>query len=437
MPPSRTRRRWARLVTAVPLSFVALSGAACREGATDIAVGQSHVCAHRSGGEVVCWGGDRSFDSNASGLQGHLPAFGATLQEATRLSAAGGCTCAVLGSGRVACWSGGGRWCVDRGLFDRPPNREAPYGLVSGLNDARDVTVGQSHACALQASGHVFCWGEQSRGQLGTETDRDRTASVRVPGIEKAVSVAAGRLGTCAALEDGRLLCWGAPQGADESDQCASPSCSPRPRAASVSSMCREDCPDMPDPSVREVAGISEAVEAVAGQRHTCVRRRDGSVACFGDNGLGQLGNGSKRRSATPVAVADMSDAVELAAGADHTCARRQDGTVRCWGAGECGQLGHGGIGARDTPIEVLGLEGVVQIAAGGALTCARHEDGRVSCWGRNRSGELGMPSMQDEPRPVEAEAVWRVHMPGGRRINVGRGCYVTCSMGGATPGRE
>jgi alpha-tubulin suppressor-like RCC1 family protein len=83
---------------------------------------------------------------------------------------------------------------------------------------------------------------------------------------------------------------------------------------------------------------------------------------------------------------------VPLELGYGHVCALRTDGTVACWGENGLGQLG---VGAEPpvsiTPITVPGLASIVELAAGGSATCARRSDGEVLCWGGNLPGDGSM----------------------------------------------
>jgi alpha-tubulin suppressor-like RCC1 family protein len=54
--------------------------------------------------------------------------------------------------------------------------------------------------------------------------------------------------------------------------------------------------------------GITNAAQIDAGFTHSCIVRGDGSVACFGSNVFGELGNGSTLATggAGPVAVVGL-----------------------------------------------------------------------------------------------------------------------------------
>lgn len=78
-----------------------------------------------------------------------------------------------------------------------------PLGL-----ELRDP-VGGGHTCALLATGAVFCWGANDRGQLGDGTTEDRARPVRVVDLPPAVGLEAGGEHTCALTEDAAIHCWG------------------------------------------------------------------------------------------------------------------------------------------------------------------------------------------------------------------------------------
>lgn len=136
-----------------------------------------------------------------------------------------------------------------------------------------NVTVGRGHACALMATGYVWCWGRNDRGQLGYAASTDPSEPRPVPGISTAVQVVAGDLHTCARLTDGTVRCWGA----NGSGQLGN--------ASTVDS----------STPVRAI-GLAGVTDLTAGRAHTCAVAA-GSVSCWGSNGFGQLGLGSVREA--------------------------------------------------------------------------------------------------------------------------------------------
>jgi alpha-tubulin suppressor-like RCC1 family protein len=144
-----------------------------------------------------------------------------------------------------------------------------------------------------------------------------------------------------------------------------------------------------------------EAHPLAAGHLHTCLLEPLGSVACWGSNEFGQLGNGSDANMASPVVVDDLSDAVALGAGHRHQCALRVTGKVVCWGDGLSGQLGHGQLTGSSTPVEVEGLHDAVSVNANVLATCALRRTGEVACWGSGAFGGLGNGSLASSATPV------------------------------------
>jgi Regulator of chromosome condensation (RCC1) repeat len=143
------------------------------------------------------------------------------------------------------------------------------------------------------------------------------------------------------------------------------------------------------------------------GDGHGCALKRDGTMACWGRNDHGQLGNGTTNAAAAAVPVVDdhgmpVAGVTAITAGAAHTCALKGDRTVVCWGDDSAGQLGRGGSAAVNvTPLPV-GLNSVVAMAAGGRHTCAALTNGAVWCWGANDAGQLGSAPSAGASMPVE-----------------------------------
>ena len=122
-----------------------------------------------------------------------------------------------------------------------------------------------------------------------------------------------------------------------------------------------------PTPTPRPTTPASSFVSVSAGGSYTCGVRSDGSVACWGENGLG---------AATP----PVGSFVSVSGGQWHTCGVRSDGSVACWGWDESGQ---------STPP----AGPFDSISVGGDHTCGLRSNGSVACWGENEDGRATPPA--------------------------------------------
>jgi alpha-tubulin suppressor-like RCC1 family protein len=160
---------------------------------------------------------------------------------------------------------------------------------------------------------------------------------------------------------------------------------------------------------------------------HTCaLRRADETVACWGWNLLGQLGDGSIDDASVPQAVKHLRGARMIAAGGDHTCAALVAGSVECWGSNAGGKLGSGKtwdqLHLSDVPVGVQRLGRVTALALGDYHSCALTPDGAVKCWGTNYRGQLGDGTVVDSSLPLTIPALSRVRV-------IAAGGYHTCVM--------
>jgi alpha-tubulin suppressor-like RCC1 family protein len=149
--------------------------------------------------------------------------------------------------------------------------------------------------------------------------------------------------------------------------------------------------------------GVNDALHVAAGQYHTCVVRKSGKVSCWGENADGQVGNGDATgaRVPLPVDVVGITDAKGIACGASFSCALRTGGSVACWGNGLGGQLGNGTKQLQPSPGPVSMLSNAVAISAGESHACAVTADGKVVCWGDNVNGQLGTGDQTERTTPT------------------------------------
>jgi Regulator of chromosome condensation (RCC1) repeat len=195
------------------------------------------------------------------------------------------------------------------------------------------------------------------------------------------------------------------------------------------------DCRDAGQLCAGGACVACSALDVSAGGAHSCLLRSDGTVWCWGANDAGQLGDGTRDGEAceggvpcrpAPTQVVGLDDVVEVQAGGRHTCARRADGGVWCWGANDTGQLGKGAEGEGSaSPTRVGSLPAASALSAGDSHTCAVADRG-VYCWGANASGELGDSSTRASPRP-------RGPLLGYERVSAGRGFTCARLVGGST----
>lgn len=289
--------------------------------------------------------------------------------------------CAIRCDGAVWCWGSNTRG----ELGDGTTTGRATPALVRDLGGpATAVTAGYNHVCAV-ASGVVRCWGRNDEGQLGDGTRGDRTRPVAVAGLERpALDVAAGGTHSCALLDDGSVWCWGANRSGQLGD------------GSVVSSLVPV--------AVRGLGGAAAAV--VAGQYHSCARLVDGAVRCWGFNDFGALGDGSATDQRRPVPAALPEAAVALASKGNHGCAVLAGGALWCWGFNGDGAVDRS-LTNRTRPVLVAALGTSARgVSTGDRHTCALLEGGDLRCWGLNAAGQLGDDSTTRRLTPTTVQGL-------------------------------
>lgn len=343
----------------------------------DVAAGWNHTCARKGDGTLWCWGsnqhgelGDGTTNNSPSPVQ--VAALGT---DVVRVGAGGVHTCALKGDGTLWCWGDNQYGQLGDGTTQ---GKKLPVQVTALGASVKAVGLGYDHTCAAKVDGSLWCWGRNSYGALGDGTTTDKSLPVQVPSLGFVGKAAGGLYYTCAGgtqnMAAGVVWCWGENDGGQIGDGTTLDKVSP--------------------------VKISQGsmLGLVTGAAHTCVFGPLGDVYCWGLNYEGQLGDGTTTNKSSPVQIAAIgNNVIELAAGDNHTCSRKGDGTLWCWGRRVEGQVGDSCAGAncvkQTSPAQVAALgTSVVQIVARGNHTCARKDDGTLWCWGDGTGSPSQVP---------------------------------------------
>lgn len=94
-----------------------------------------------------------------------------------------------------------------------------PYRL-EGLTNAVDIAGTASTFCARRENGTIWCWGGNSQGSLGRDSDISYSATAgAVAGISNSKTIASGGFGSfCTITESYQISCWGSNWGGQLGD---------------------------------------------------------------------------------------------------------------------------------------------------------------------------------------------------------------------------
>jgi alpha-tubulin suppressor-like RCC1 family protein len=353
----------------------------------------NHSCALTTGGEAYCWGGENFLGELGTGSVDRTMTPQTTARRVTggirfrTISAASVYTCGTTAEAAVYCWGlnqafnatgpvnegtptptllAGARWSEVQTDMVGPcgivPEGSATCGARSGSGYGfATIASGQrfesftrfasfvpapelgrnasrlyQHQCAI-SDGAVYCWGDNSAGELGNGTLASATAPTRIASPLQFTRVATGARHSCALAADGTVWCWGEGTHGRLGNGGVAGSATPV-----------------------QVAGGLRFTALSAGFFHSCAVATDGAAYCWGLNGEGQLGSASTARAAdgnaytaSPALVSGGLRWKQVSAGDGHSCGVTSDAKLRCWGENLSGQLGDGTTTSSMTPVPV------------------------------------------------------------------------------------
>ncbi len=177
-----------------------------------VSSGGTHTCAAKNDGTVWCWG------LNSSGQLGdgttedkHTPVQVATNDNVASISSGGAHTCAVKNDGTAWCWGSNYHGQLGNGKWGKMELVNPPVE-VSNLTDVVSIFAGRYHTCAVESDSKAWCWGINRWGQLGNGQSgfmADSSVPVEVLGLTSTSMMSGGENHTCAVTSEGTAWCWG------------------------------------------------------------------------------------------------------------------------------------------------------------------------------------------------------------------------------------
>lgn len=234
-------------------------------------------------------------------------------------------------------------------------------------------------------------------------------ANVSISAIDPTGRIAAGDKHTCAIAVNNIIWCWGDNQ------------------FSQLGSSALPDLPSLIPVQTTVLPGSRIAQRIVSGANHTCVLATDGTVWCWGQNGNGNLGDGSFLNQGDPVQVVLDGTATMIAAGGSTTCAALSDNSLKCWGKGSSGQIGNGAaLLSNGTPVSTSLVPDsftVAHIEIGTTHSCAISVAGAAWCWGQSTFGRLGTTASSNAVTPTATASL------GGTASEVAAGGAHACAL--------
>lgn len=329
-----------------------------------------------------------------TGTGGVIPVTGGTI-----IASGLGHSCMTTSENRVLCWGLNSSGQVGDSTFT---DRHTAV-FVKDLDGVYNLTLGSRHSCALTSEGEVWCWGENSSGQLGNGSTTNSNVPVRVDGLPgKAIKFDAGENFTCAVLEDNSIWCWGDNSSGQLND--GTTTNQPFPVQSALTSLPSQISGGQAEvvseaaglvslwgnAEPQNISGISDAMN-ISGNRWSA-----GGCAATGGNLVNCWGEDNQ-----PKPVEGTGDVMFVDAGWNHNCAMDINNFVLCWGENGSGELGDGKNENRESGARVADLGAVDMLAVGGHHTCVLVGGSTAMCWGSNTYGQLGNDTTTNSSVPV------------------------------------
>ncbi len=288
--------------------------------------------------------------------------------------------CATKTDGSLWCWGQNSSGDLGDGTTE---HSLTPVQIGAGRHWLA-VSVQSEFACAVTTEGQNFCWGSNEYGETGQGTTAEVMNPVPVSAGSTWSSIAAGMSSVCGIQRDGSLWCWGLNDGNELGE------------TSDDASQVPETFP-LPGPWL-QVSQLDSTL---------CAVRGDHSLWCWGY--LPCLSNVQcSDGSLGLIQVGTATSWASVSVGSNDVCGVQQDGSLWCWGVNAAGEVGNGTTVPQSVPIQV-GTARWQMVDMGTEHACGLQEDGSLWCWGTNTFGQLGDGTTTDQsvPERIGTDTDW------------------------------
>ena len=348
-----------------------------------VSAGEYHTVAIKSDGTLWAWGRNYSGQLGDGTTEDKLvPTQESTAATDWNVTSAGG-------SHTTAIKSDGTLWAWGRNIYGQLGDGTTTWRSVPTQEDTNatnwsSVSAGGAHTTAIRSDGTLWEWGDNWHEDM--EEDGETTNRL-IPAQEPTLStdwssVSAGDSYDITAIKsDGTLWAWGDNYDGQLGDGTTTWRSVP----------------------TQEITEKSDWISVNLGWRLTTAIKTDGTLWAWGNNYIGQLGDGTIVNKPVPTQeINGATDWTSISAGDIHSTAIKSDGTLWAWGSNNRGRLGDGTMTSRPVPTrEDTNATNWSSVSAGGAHSTAIKSDGTLWAWGNNDSGQLGDGTTEDKWVPT------------------------------------
>lgn len=351
-------------------------------GISYMALGHSHTCYKDTNNAGWCFGSDQNLQlgDGAATINSNTAVSISGNHDWVQLDSYTNNNCGVTFGNDIYCWGENTYGQLGDGTMG---DSSIPV-QVSGAQTWAKVVVGTQHACGLDTGGNAYCWGRNDQGQLGNnDLGTDQSTPVALAGSPGTfIDISSNGNHTCGVTTGNAIKCWGNANNGQLGDGGTS---------------------DIGLP-VDATLFTGSYTSVVTGGNHTCAILAGGAAECIGAGNSGQLGNNGGVDHVGTIANVTGANWSKLVAGINYTCGyKSSSGQIFCWGSDSTGQQGNGAPTADVNAPAALTGTNWVDVFAGYTHACGKKIDGTTYCWGFNSFGQIGDQTTTNAISPVQA----------------------------------